>query len=62
MQNILYEEGYVKEVIFVNLQVGISQLHYELTSSQLILKYFKGTLMQIGKFHYICLLHIKTVP
>ena len=33
--------GYVKEFFFVNLQVGISQLHFELTTSQIIFKDFK---------------------
>ena len=34
----IHKGGYVKEFFFVNLQVGILQLYYELTSSQIILK------------------------
>ena len=37
----IHKGGCVKEIFFVNLQVGISQLHYEVTSSQIILRDFK---------------------
>ena len=37
----IQEGGYEKEFLSINLQVGISRLHYELTSSQTIFKDFK---------------------
>ena len=37
----IYEGGCVKEFFLINLQVGVSQLNYELTSSQIIFRYFK---------------------
>ena len=36
----IHEGRYVKR-FFVNLQIGISQLHYKLTSSQIIFEDFK---------------------
>ena len=37
----IHEGGCMNEFSFVNLQVGISQLHYRVTSSQAILRNFK---------------------
>ena len=37
----IHERECVKESFFVNLQAGILQLHYRLTSSQIVFKDFK---------------------
>ena len=46
-----------KRVFFVNLQAGISQLHYELTSSQIVFRDFKYLLRFIFWNSYLSFLH-----
>ena len=53
----IHEKKMCKRVFFVNLQAGISQLHYKLTSSQIVFRDFKYILRFIFSNSYLSFLH-----
>ena len=52
-----YMKKMCEKVFFVNLQAGISQLHYKLTSSQIVFRDFKYLFRFIFSNSYLSFLH-----